>query len=142
PLQVSVMVQPVNNRSTKGRKLMSSTFTRVPKLFGFMMLIAVSLAHSKQLSAKTLYMAKNGTDSNPCSQASPCATFAHVFPLLVAGDTLYVRGGNYAQTALGDGLSNSGTASSPITVHNFPGETVTILNIKFYVSANVEYWVF
>src|SRR5437773_6144537 len=122
---------------------MSSGFRRVPhKLCGCAILIAVLLAHSEHLSAKSLYMATNGNDAIPCIQASPCATFAHVFPLLVAGDTLYLRGGSYHQTALGDGLSNSGTANNPITVHNYPGETVWILAIKFYVTALVQYWVF
>jgi parallel beta-helix repeat protein len=41
----------------------------------------------------------------------------------VAGDVICVRGGTYHQTV---SISNSGNASSPITLQNYPGEVVVI----------------
>ncbi len=60
---------------------------------------------------------------------------------LVAGDTLYFRGGSYHINA-GGGVyghhhqliypSNSGTALAPITLQAYPGETVNIINDGSY----------
>ena len=42
----------------------------------------------------------------------------------VAGDTLYLRGGTYYENNIY--INNSGTAGSPITIKNYPGETPVI----------------
>src|ERR1035438_3284744 len=45
-------------------------------------------AAATALSAKTVYLATTGSDSNPCTYASPCRTMTPVFGLLNPGDTV------------------------------------------------------
>ena len=85
-------------------------------------------------TAKTYYMAPNGSDANPGTQASPLATIARAQQLLAAGDTLFIRGGEYLIGA-NDIMSTqeniyacifyftkSGKAGKPICYFGYPGE--------------------
>jgi hypothetical protein len=47
--------------------------------------------------AATYYVSPSGSDSNPCSQTSPCRTVRQGLTRLSAGDTLYIRGGTYVE---------------------------------------------
>jgi hypothetical protein len=74
-------------------------------------------------------MSPSGSGS-VCSLAAPCGTFNAGVSKLFPGDTLYLRGGTYNGHASGNSASywanmggRSGTASAPITVRNYPGET-------------------
>jgi hypothetical protein len=73
--------------------------------------------------AMTYYIAINGNDGNPGTLEKPFSTFAKGINALTAGDTLYVRGGIYNQPVY---ASKSGTASTPITISGYPGETAII----------------
>jgi len=70
--------------------------------------------------------AVNGSDSYPGTQALPWRTITKGIATIVAGDTLYIREGEYAAPAHGFAFSNSGTRAAPITVTNYPGERVVI----------------
>ncbi len=74
-------------------------------------------------AAATYYASPTGSGTT-CSLSLPCALNTGTGKL-VAGDTLYLRGGqynvNYRVT-----VTKSGTASSYITVSGYPGETAII----------------
>lgn len=87
----------------------------------------------------TYYVSTTGNDSADGSIGTPWLTWQHGFDTIVAGDTLYIRGGLYQpigtfiHNPFGTdwyacaGVNNkSGTALLPITVRNYPGETPII----------------
>jgi hypothetical protein len=82
----------------------------------------------------TYYVAPNGSDADPGTQAAPFATMAKGQAVAVAGDTVYFRGGTYAftagQTTCGSStatingvlLDKSGAPGSLINYWAYPGE--------------------
>ena len=72
--------------------------------------------------ATSLYVAKNGSDSNNASASSPWLTIGHAAAEAQAGDTVYVGAGTYNESDL---FANSGTASAPII---FNGQGVAIVD--------------
>jgi parallel beta-helix repeat protein len=58
-------------------------------------------------------------DTNPGTEAQPFKTIARATPGLQAGDTLLIKAGVYRETVV---LSQSGTATAPITVQACPGD--------------------
>ena len=64
-------------------------------------------------AANTYYVSPTGSDSNPGSSTAPFKTFPKAVSALQPGDTLQVLSGTYTETLT---LSNSGTASAPITI--------------------------
>ena len=73
----------------------------------------------------TYYVSLTGSDGNPGSLSQPFATINHGVSLLKPGDTLYIRGGTYAET-LNDTIPSGTSWSAPITVASYPGETAII----------------
>lgn len=70
------------------------------------------------------YVATSGLDSNAGTDADhPFLTIGKAASMAKAGDTVVIRAGVYRETIT---LSKSGTATSPITFRNYPGETATI----------------
>ncbi len=72
--------------------------------------------------AATYFVAPAGNDSAAGSEAAPWRTLQRAadHPALTGGDTVYVRGGTYAQSVT---LTRSGTdAARPITFAAYPGE--------------------
>ena len=70
------------------------------------------------------YMAKNGLDSNPGTQAQPWLTFQKAVTTMVAGDTLYIRAGVYNEGL--KILNKLGTNTQHITFKNYPNEKAII----------------
>jgi hypothetical protein len=71
------------------------------------------------------YVSPGGSDSAPCSEASPCATILHVATSrMQAGDALLVRGGNLTDNEIWirDVLGHSGQPGRPKVIRNYPGE--------------------
>lgn len=66
---------------------------------------------------------RKGDDANDGSEAKPWHTINHAMKLLVAGDTLYLRGGRYFENVY---CAVAGTADKPITVRSFPNELAII----------------
>ena len=62
------------------------------------------------------YVSPTGSDSNPCSQSSPCATPDHAFNLASPGQTVQVAAGTYDYGSGAAQFTNSGTAGNYITV--------------------------
>ena len=73
--------------------------------------------------ARVFYVSVSGSDSNPGSQSQPWRSIQKAAKSLVAGDTVYVRGGVYNESVR---ISNSGTQSQPIRFLAYPGETPVI----------------
>ena len=75
--------------------------------------------------AKKYYVATNGSDSNPGTEANPWLTPHKARDTLKAGDTVYFRQGTYPINNFVYLNKNAGTASAPITYASYPGETAT-----------------
>lgn len=73
--------------------------------------------------AATVYVATGGSDYNDGTLEKPFATINKGSSVLLPGDTLYIMGGTYHQTAY---VTNSGTASAPIVIAGFPGQEAIV----------------
>jgi hypothetical protein len=71
----------------------------------------------------TYYVATNGSDSNNGTIAYPWLTIQKAADTVVAGDTVYVRGGTYREYVT---IGISGTLANPITYMAYPGESPVI----------------
>jgi hypothetical protein len=91
---------------------------------------------------KVLFVATNGSDSNACTEAAPCATVLRAASGSVSspGDAILVREGTYAESEIWIRNVNgdSGTASERKTIKNFPNEVPLFNNAarNFIVEAN------
>ena len=102
------------------------TSHRLPLLLviaGLQMTAAAPGFTPRQALAAGRYVATTGNDSNPGTISSPWRTIGSSAPKLSAGDTLYVRGGTYFESPT---VSARGSATSPIVIRSFPGETATL----------------
>jgi parallel beta-helix repeat protein len=95
------------------------------KRFGLFIFIGYTLSGGVAHAA-TYYVSKAGSNSNSCAQAksvsAPKQTINGGIACLAAGDTLFVRAGDYDE-----GISSipSGSSwSAPVRIANYPGETV------------------
>ena len=88
------------------------------------LLFLVFFAFCSVVSATTYYVAPTGKDSNPGTITQPWATFQHAFDNVIAGDTVYVRGGIYYAPSNGSGsvLTRDGSVGNYISIMNYPGE--------------------
>lgn len=75
---------------------------------------------STEVSKGTLFVSPIG-NGDTCSVDSPCSLDSAVNKLK-AGDTLFLRGGDYKRTKQLT-INVSGTASKPIIIESYPGET-------------------
>lgn len=94
----------------------------------------VALALSAHAAAATYYVAPDGNDGATGSKAAPWRTLARAQEAAVAGDTIYLRGGNYRYTAGINAcasttdvvnaitLNKSGSEGKPIRYWAYPGE--------------------
>jgi Tol biopolymer transport system component len=69
------------------------------------------------------YVAPDGNDANPGTEAQPWRTIGKAASTLTAGDTVYIRAGTYYERVV---PQNSGRAGQFITYAAYPGETATI----------------
>ena len=76
-----------------------------------------------QSTGATFYVATTGADSNPGTINQPWRTIQKAFNTLTAGQIALVRGGTYTQSVV---MTRAGSATAPITVRNYPGETAII----------------
>ncbi len=87
-----------------------------------------ALVRQVHAAGNTYYVAKDGANSNPGTEARPWLTVQYAATKLVAGDTVYVKNGIYSEyvwiTAL-EGI-RGGTAGNPITLKAYPGHRAII----------------
>jgi len=75
----------------------------------------------------TYYVSPSGSDSAAGTLEQPFATVQHGVNRLLAGDTLMLRAGTYHENVT---VPASGTASAPITLAAYPGETPTLVGAQ------------
>jgi hypothetical protein len=106
--------------------------TKLHAVFCFAVLLAVVPAR-----AATLYIATNGSDSNPCTQSAPCASFNGAYQKAAGGDTVEIAGGTYGSQSL-----TAATKGSVVTLRAASGASVTIgsltINTRFVEVQNVR----
>jgi len=73
------------------------------------LLVLLLLSAVTAVAQNNYYVTSTGSDSNSCSQSSPCATIDHAGSLTVAGDTVHVAAGTYNQSVT---IPNAGTATN------------------------------
>jgi len=95
---------------TKATPLKTWTFTEAS---GVLSLVA----------GTSLFVAPEGSDTNPGTLAAPLRTVAAALSLLGPGCTLYLRAGTYRETLA---PACSGTAAAPITIAAYNNETVVL----------------
>ncbi len=81
------------------------------------------LGSGSQALARGLFVSPSGNNASSGAIGQPWKTFAYAIGRLAAGDTLYLRGGTYLERTT---VSVSGTASAPIVIRSYPGETATL----------------
>ena len=69
------------------------------------------------------YVAADGADGNPGTEAKPWKTINHALTRLNPGDTLYLRGGVFFENVT---CAVAGTKKKPITIRSYPGELAVI----------------
>ncbi len=74
--------------------------------------------------ATSYYVSPAGNDAWPGTQTQSFATIQFAAGRLMAGDTLYIRAGDYHETV---SLGRSGTAAAPIAIQAYPGECPTLI---------------
>ncbi|MCK4792198.1 MAG: DUF1565 domain-containing protein, partial [Desulfobacteraceae bacterium] len=73
--------------------------------------------------AETYYVATNGSDENPGSEAKPFRTIQKAAGVARAGDTILLRGGVYSEAVV---MRFSGQEGKPIVLKKYPGERSVI----------------
>ena len=108
--------------------LVPSVTERRYRLLG--LLASLGLLAATSASAKDYYVATTGSDSNAGTIDQPLATLQKAVNAVVAGDTVYIRGGTFrittpASSAAGIVISKSGTSdTNRIRFWAYPGERV------------------
>lgn len=100
-------------------------------IFSFFVLIGTKPPEKKSFVGSVYYMATDGDDgTGDGSIGSPWKTIEHSTGEMVAGDTLYIRGGTH-RSAKASGAVNrfhiqnlNGTVANKFYIFNYPGETV------------------
>ncbi|TCM36239.1 right-handed parallel beta-helix repeat-containing protein [Kribbella sp. VKM Ac-2568] len=84
-----------------------------------------------QAATTTLYVDRTVacSDSGPGTETTPYCTIGKGVSRLVAGFTLYIGDGSYAETIK---PAVSGTADAPITITEWPGRNPTIIGSTYY----------
>lgn len=97
--------------------------------------VILLLAVSQSANAATYYVAKNGSDNNPGTESEPWLTILRAtwVGTLVAGDTVYIKEGQYDEDVW---INISGSEGKLITFQAYPGHHVTV-----GVGQNYAFWI-
>jgi len=117
---------------------------------GLVLMVGVLNAETSESAA--FYVAKTGNNGYSCSQAqsesTPKLTINAGLACLASGDTLFVKGGTYAEWINPNSGSNlpSGSSGNPTTIKAFSGETVWLAppsgDGAIYIGGNFSYITF
>jgi hypothetical protein len=83
------------------------------------------LAFTLMSEAKSIFVATNGNDSNPGTEALPLLNIQKAVDIAEPGDIIYVRGGTYMLTKRIK-IEKAGRADAYISLFGYPGERVII----------------
>ncbi len=75
---------------------------------------------------RTYYLSPEGSDSNPGTVTQPFFTLNKAWTVIVAGDTVYLRGGTYKYISTQYLINKKGTTTNTIKIWAFPGEIPVI----------------
>ena len=95
-------------------------------IFHRLLLAAGLLVLASAAAAADLYVSNSGSDVLPrasVTQLLPWKTIQHAASSAVAGDTVYIRAGNYPEQVK---VGVSGTSTAQIVFRNYPGENPTM----------------
>ncbi|MCA9115174.1 MAG: hypothetical protein KDA79_08805 [Planctomycetaceae bacterium] len=81
------------------------------------------VSHRAAAAGPGKYVSPAGSDEADGTQQHPWRTVQHAVGQLVAGETLYLRGGTYFENVR---CSCRGTQQQPITIRSFPGEQAVL----------------
>jgi hypothetical protein len=81
--------------------------------------IMAAFSTPRAVEARTYYVATNGDDNHPGTEAQPLRTVQKAASLARAGDTILVRDGVYPEAVV---LRFSGQEGKPMVLKNYPGE--------------------
>ncbi len=101
-----------------GSKTVKLAFVGFYRLIGLCSLLLV-LPTFSFAAQSSFYVSPNGKNTNSGTLSSPWKTLSFAVSKLSAGNTLYVRGGIYAETVW---IGNSGTTTQPIVITAYSGE--------------------
>src|SRR5215831_18782319 len=83
-----------------------------------------SVVSPRVATAATYYVATTGNDSRSCATAqtrsTPKATIASGITCLSSGDTLYIRGGTYADVTIGNTVPSGTSWSNATKIVGYP----------------------
>jgi MYXO-CTERM domain-containing protein len=102
------------------------------RLIGFALPLALFLLAGPARAAEYYVAPTGGSDSGACSMAAPCATVGGGQTKASAGDTVWIRGGNYSGPAsglVGVAFSKSGQSNNRIKYFAYQNE-VPIFNFS------------
>jgi hypothetical protein len=117
-----------------------STITNTPTGFSQTVIPTVKSETNIVATGTTYYVDGNlGSDSNPGTKDQPWQTIQNAVKRVIAGDTVYIRGGQYLGIQNGWFFQNSGSPTKPITLTNYPGEQVVF---KHTTVTNIDYPIF
>ena len=75
-------------------------------------------------ASSSIFVSTSGSDENGNgTEENPYGTISKAISNATNGDTIYLRSGTYNETIV---INQSGEENHPITLRNYPGETVTI----------------
>ncbi len=103
----------------------------IPLLFTGMSLAPMGLPIAAAAGA-AYYVSTSGSDTNPGTLSQPFKTVQKAAGTAVAGDTVYVRAGTYAERVT---FSKSGTAAAPIIIRGYDAER-PLITLGFTVSGS------
>jgi parallel beta-helix repeat protein len=96
-----------------------------------------SLVHVQKGEAETYYVATNGSDANPGTEARPFQTLGRGVRGLGPGDTLYVKNGTYNGGELAYSTLSGASWDNPVTIAAYPGHSPAIGYLYFDRSSYV-----
>jgi parallel beta-helix repeat protein len=73
------------------------------------------------------YVAVNGSDANPGTEAQPFRTMKRGVSVLLPGDTLYVKNGTYVGSSQLRGIPSGSSWNAPVTIAAYPGHRPVIV---------------
>jgi len=103
----------------------------------FSLVLIGLLCISTWASGAIYYVATNGDDDNPGTEARPWQSVDKAADTMEAGDTVYIKQGNYS----GFMVSRSGTADNYISYLAYPGDTPIVGQIYFGEGASYNKFV-
>jgi len=108
---------------------MTFHFKKIIFFLGFSFFLMVSLP----IEAVNYYVVVTGNDSNPGTETQPWRTISKAAATLSSGDSVYIRGGIYQERVT---FAGSGTATAPIKILAYPGETPIIDGNNYTIATN------